>query len=158
MGWFCLCGKPAKEQERPLGTKGEMVVKKEERKDAKEQEVREREANIVEADPKQSLAVAFTYEELVDATHNFRADRLLDEGGFGKVYKGRLKKTNQVVAIKRLDPYRLQGTDEFLVEVRTLSFADHPNLVKLISYCAEGDQRLLVYEYMPYGVPGSAFA
>ncbi|GAB4824294.1 Probable serine/threonine-protein kinase pbl5 [Ancistrocladus abbreviatus] len=161
MGSFCCCGdsnkskksenqkEPAKEQERPPGTEEEVVVKKEERTDAKEQEVRE--ASIVEGDSKRSMAVEFTYEELVDATDNFRADRLLGEGGFGKVYKGRLKKTNQVVAIKRLDPNGLQGTDEFLVEVRTLSLADHPNLVNLFGYCAEGDQRLLVYEYMPLG-------
>lgn len=37
------------------------------------------------------------------------------------------------------------------MEVLTLSLADHPNLVKLIGFCAEGDQRLLVYEYMPLG-------
>lgn len=40
---------------------------------------------------------------------------------------------------------------EFVVEVLTLSMADHPNLVKLIGYCAEAEQRLLVYEYMPLG-------
>lgn len=57
----------------------------------------------------------------------------------------------QVVAIKRLDRNGLQGIREFVVEVLTLSLADHPNLVKLIGYCAEGDQRLLVYEYMPLG-------
>lgn len=55
------------------------------------------------------------------------------------------------MAIKQLDRNGLQGIREFLVEVLTLSFVDHPNLVKLIGYCAEGDQRLLVYEYMPLG-------
>ena len=57
----------------------------------------------------------------------------------------------QVVAIKQLDRNGLQGIREFVVEVLTLSLADHPNLVKLIGFCAEGDQRLLVYEYMPLG-------
>lgn len=57
----------------------------------------------------------------------------------------------QVVAIKQLDPHGLQGIREFVVEVLTLSLADHPNLVKLIGFCAEGEQRLLVYEYMPLG-------
>lgn len=59
--------------------------------------------------------------------------------------------TLQIVAIKQLDPDGLQGIREFVVEVLTLSMADHPNLVKLIGYCAEGEQRLLVYEYMPLG-------
>lgn len=55
------------------------------------------------------------------------------------------------MAIKQLDRNGLQGIREFVVEVLTLSLADHPNLVKLIGFCAEGDQRLLVYEYMPLG-------
>lgn len=57
----------------------------------------------------------------------------------------------QVVAIKQLDRNGVQGIREFVVEVLTLGQADHPNLVKLLGYCAEGDQRLLVYEYMPLG-------
>lgn len=57
----------------------------------------------------------------------------------------------QTVAIKQLDRSGLQGTKEFIVEVAMLSLVDHPNLVKLIGYCAERDQRLLVYEYMPLG-------
>lgn len=44
-----------------------------------------------------------------------------------------------------------QGDKEFLVEVLMLSLLHHENLVHLIGYCAEGDQRLLVYEYMPLG-------
>lgn len=55
----------------------------------------------------------------------------------------------QEVAIKQLDPNGLQGTKEFIVEVTMLSMVDHPNLVKLIGFCTERDQKLLVYEYMP---------
>ncbi|GLU11719.1 hypothetical protein SLE2022_284440 [Rubroshorea leprosula] len=93
----------------------------------------------------------FSFKELMAATGNFRSDCFLGEGGFGKVYKGCLERINQVVAIKQLDHNGLQGIKEFVVEVETLSKADHPNLVKLIGYCAEGNQRLLVYEYMPLG-------
>lgn len=57
----------------------------------------------------------------------------------------------QVVAVKQLDRNGLQGNREFLVEVLMLSLLHHPNLVNLIGYCADGDQRLLVYEFMPFG-------
>ncbi|KAK6929249.1 Serine-threonine/tyrosine-protein kinase, catalytic domain [Dillenia turbinata] len=96
-------------------------------------------------------AQTFTFRELAAATKNFRADCLLGGGGFGRVYKGRLESTNQMVAIKQLDRNGLQGNREFLVEVLMLSLLHHPNLVNLIGYCADGDQRLLVYEYMPLG-------
>lgn len=56
---------------------------------------------------------------------------------------------HQVVAVKQLDRNGLQGNKEFLVEVLMLSLLHHDNLVNLIGYCADGDQRLLVYEYMP---------
>lgn len=93
----------------------------------------------------------FTFRELAAVTRNFRADYLVGEGGFGRVYKGRLENTCQVVAIKQLDHNGLQGNREFLVEVLMLSLLHHPNLVNLVGYCADGDQRLLVYEYMPLG-------
>ncbi|EPS73300.1 hypothetical protein M569_01455 [Genlisea aurea] len=96
-------------------------------------------------------AHTFTFRELATATKNFRADCLLGEGGFGRVYKGKLETTNQVVAIKQLDRNGLQGNREFLVEVLMLSLLHHPNLVNLIGYCADGDQRLLVYEFMSLG-------
>lgn len=96
-------------------------------------------------------AQTFSFRELAVATKNFKADCLLGEGGFGRVYKGKLMSTNQMVAIKQLDHNGLQGNREFLVEVLMLRLLHHPNLVNLIGYCAEGDQRLLVYEYMPLG-------
>ncbi|KAG6518094.1 hypothetical protein ZIOFF_021496 [Zingiber officinale] len=95
-------------------------------------------------------AQTFTFRELAAATENFRQDCLLGEGGFGRVYKGRLE-TGQVVAVKQLDRNGLQGNREFLVEVLMLSLVHHDNLVNLIGYCADGDQRLLVYEFMPLG-------
>lgn len=96
-------------------------------------------------------AQTFTLRELAVATKNFRPDCLIGEGGFGRVYKGRLESTAQVVAVKQLDRNGLQGNREFLVEVLMLSLLHHPNLVNLIGYCADGDQRLLVYEYMAFG-------
>ncbi|XP_056855398.1 probable serine/threonine-protein kinase PBL25 [Raphanus sativus] len=96
-------------------------------------------------------AQSFSFRELATATNNFRLENLIGEGGFGRVYKGKLDKTGQVVAVKQLDRNGLQGQKEFLVEVLMLSLLHHSNLVNLIGYCADGDQRLLVYEYMPLG-------
>ncbi|KAI3449882.1 hypothetical protein Pfo_006547 [Paulownia fortunei] len=95
-------------------------------------------------------AQTFTFRELASATKNFRQEYMLGEGGFGRVYKGRLN-TDQMVAVKQLDRNGLQGNREFLVEVLMLSLLHHENLVNLIGYCADGEQRLLVYEYMPLG-------
>ncbi|OVA09618.1 Protein kinase domain [Macleaya cordata] len=97
-------------------------------------------------------AQTFTFRELAAATKNFRPESLLGEGGFGRVYRGHLESTGQqAVAVKQLDKDGLQGNREFLVEVLMLSLLHHPNLVNLIGYCADGDQRLLVYEFMPLG-------
>ncbi|KAG4984779.1 hypothetical protein JHK87_029528 [Glycine soja] len=99
----------------------------------------------------QIAAQIFTFRELAAATKNFMPQSFLGEGGFGRVYKGLLETTGQVVAVKQLDRDGLQGNREFLVEVLMLSLLHHPNLVNLIGYCADGDQRLLVYEFMPLG-------
>ncbi|KAM7487094.1 hypothetical protein LguiB_024578 [Lonicera macranthoides] len=99
----------------------------------------------------QIAAQTFTFRELAAATNNFRPESFIGEGGFGRVYKGRLQSTGQVVAVKQLDRDGLQGNREFLVEVLMLSLLHHPNLVSLIGYCADGDQRLLVYEFMSMG-------
>ncbi|KGN55809.1 probable serine/threonine-protein kinase PBL19 isoform X2 [Cucumis sativus] len=82
----------------------------------------------------------------------------IGEGGFGSVYKGRIKPITPngepvVVAIKKLNQHSLQGHKEWLAEVQFLSVVSHPNLVKLLGYAAEngerGIQRLLVYEFLP---------
>lgn len=99
----------------------------------------------------------FTYDEMRLATKHFRPNLILGEGGFGIVYKGVIDenvrpgyKTTQV-AIKELNPEGFQGDREWLAEVNYLGQFSHPNLVKLIGYCCEGEHRLLVYEYMASG-------
>ncbi|GAB4839970.1 Probable serine/threonine-protein kinase pbl3 [Ancistrocladus abbreviatus] len=103
---------------------------------------------------------AFTFTELKNATKNFRPDSLLGEGGFGYVYKGWIDEqtltptksgSGMVVAVKKLKPEGFQGHQEWLTEVKYLSQLHHPNLVKLIGYCLDGDNQLLVYEFMPKG-------
>ncbi|KAJ6736526.1 hypothetical protein OIU85_018688 [Salix viminalis] len=95
-------------------------------------------------------ARSFTFRELAAATRNFKEDNLIGEGGFGRVYKGQLE-TGELVAVKQLNQDGLQGNREFIVEVLMLSLLHHSNLVTLVGYCTSGDQRLLVYEYMPMG-------
>ncbi|XP_039047149.1 probable serine/threonine-protein kinase PBL25 [Hibiscus syriacus] len=94
---------------------------------------------------------AFNFRELASATKNFRQECLLGEGSLGKVYKGTIPATGQEVAVKQLDRNAMEGGNEFFVEVGQLSLLQHPNLVGLVGYCADGDQRLLVYEFMPGG-------
>ncbi|XP_074558148.1 putative serine/threonine-protein kinase PBL28 [Curcuma longa] len=95
----------------------------------------------------------FTLKEMEDATCMFSEENLLGKGGFGRVYKGTLK-NGEIVAIKKMDlpPCKqADGEREFRVEVDILSRLEHPNLVTLIGYCADGRDRFLVYEYMPNG-------
>ncbi|XP_020589185.1 probable serine/threonine-protein kinase PBL19 isoform X2 [Phalaenopsis equestris] len=100
----------------------------------------------------------FSFEELKAATRNFSRSLMLGEGGFGCVYRGVVKGHEDPhmtieIAVKQLSRKGLQGHKEWLTEVNVLGVVEHPNLVRLLGYCAEDDergiQRLLVYEYMP---------
>ncbi|CAN1258012.1 Cold-responsive protein kinase 1 [Linum perenne] len=93
---------------------------------------------------------AFTFKELDMATNRFDASNRIGEGGFGSVYKGRLK-DGRVVAIKVLSAGSRQGDREFMSELATLSNITHHNLVHLLGGCVDGPRRLLVYDYMENG-------
>ncbi|XP_047330368.1 probable serine/threonine-protein kinase PBL12 [Impatiens glandulifera] len=105
----------------------------------------------------------FTLAELEKITQDFSPQNYLGEGGFGPVHKGFLPehhhfimikhglKPQQPVAVKLLDLEGTQGHKEWLAEIIFLGQLKHPHLVKLIGYCWEDEQRLLVYEYMPGG-------
>ncbi|XP_058187702.1 receptor-like protein kinase FERONIA isoform X2 [Rhododendron vialii] len=96
----------------------------------------------------------FTFSELRTATKSFRNDRVLGEGGFGRVYKGLLDEKNRsglVFAVKKMEPEGVQGFKEWQSEVDFLGRFSHPNLVKLLGYCREENELLLVYEFMPKG-------
>ncbi|XP_072089905.1 probable serine/threonine-protein kinase PBL2 isoform X4 [Arachis hypogaea] len=103
---------------------------------------------------------SFSFNDLKEATKNFRRENLIGEGGFGRVFKGWIDGNNYaptkpgsgiVVAIKSLKPESFQGHKEWLAEVSYLGQLHHENLVKLIGYCLEGKNRLLVYEFMQKG-------
>ncbi|KAL3741647.1 hypothetical protein ACJRO7_017156 [Eucalyptus globulus] len=93
----------------------------------------------------------FTYKELVTATNNFTVERLLGEGGFGRVYEGYLTNVNANVAIKKINPGSRQGIKEYAAEVMTISWLRHRNLVQLIGWCHEKKELLLIYEFMSNG-------
>ncbi|WVY93119.1 hypothetical protein V8G54_032207 [Vigna mungo] len=93
----------------------------------------------------------FTYAQLLEATNNFSSDCLIGEGGFGNVYKGYMKSVEQTVAVKVLNRDGAQGTREFFAEILMLSMVQHPNLVRLIGYCADDHYRILVYEFLGNG-------
>ncbi|WOK92954.1 receptor-like protein kinase BRI1-like 3 [Canna indica] len=91
-----------------------------------------------------------TFAHLLEATNGFSADSLIGSGGFGEVYKARLK-DGSVVAIKKLIHVTGQGDREFTAEMETIGKIKHRNLVPLLGYCKIGEERLLVYEYMKFG-------
>ncbi|KAM7522188.1 hypothetical protein LguiA_012090 [Lonicera macranthoides] len=103
----------------------------------------------------------FTFAELKSATRGFNRALMIGEGGFGSVYRGVVRVSDddddddgdkKDVAIKQLNRNGFQGHKEWINEVSFLGVVKHPNLVKLVGYCAEDDergiQRLLVYELM----------
>ncbi|XP_047971060.1 putative receptor-like protein kinase At5g39000 isoform X1 [Salvia hispanica] len=97
----------------------------------------------------------FSLTELKVATHNFRNDLVLGDGGFGTVYKGWLVDRDNaettIIAVKKLGSESMQGFYEWQSEVSILGKLSHPNLVKLLGYCHEGMELLLVYEFMAKG-------
>ncbi|KAK8587839.1 hypothetical protein V6N12_022312 [Hibiscus sabdariffa] len=119
----------------------------------------------------------FSFSELRKATRNFNRGLQIEEGGFGRVYKGTIKSADGkgeplVVAIKKLNVDRIQelelfscsfhaavssyllvqGRHGWLAEIKILRVLEHPNVIKLIGHCAvdgeRGIQHLLMYEFM----------
>ncbi|KAF8018357.1 hypothetical protein BT93_H3291 [Corymbia citriodora subsp. variegata] len=90
----------------------------------------------------------YDFASIAVATNHFSQTNKLGAGGFGSVYKGTLS-TGQEVAVKRLSKYSGQGPDEFMNEVILIARLQHRNLVGLVGCCIEGEERMLIYEYMP---------
>ncbi|KAM2366549.1 hypothetical protein ACFX1X_005222 [Malus domestica] len=82
------------------------------------------------------------------ATNNFCEENKLGKGGFGTVYKGSLPGLPQI-AVKRLSRRSTQGLEEFKNEISLIAKLQHRNLVRLLGCCIEGEEKMLVYEYMP---------
>ncbi|CAA7401062.1 unnamed protein product [Spirodela intermedia] len=90
----------------------------------------------------------FTYAELKAMTRNFSKE--IGNGGFGSVYRGVLEDGRTAVAVKRLEGVT-QGEAEFWAEVAVIGRINHINLVRVWGFCAEGKNRLLIYEYLENG-------
>ncbi|KAL0873668.1 hypothetical protein Bca101_023373 [Brassica carinata] len=90
----------------------------------------------------------FCLNVIVKATNDFSRENELGRGGFGPVYKGVLE-DGQEIAVKRLSGKSGQGVDEFKNEIILIAKLQHRNLVRLLGCCFEGEEKMLVYEYMP---------
>ncbi|KAH9651208.1 Receptor-like serine/threonine-protein kinase SD1-8 [Citrus sinensis] len=90
----------------------------------------------------------FELATIANATNNFSINNKLGEGGFGPVYKGTLV-DGQEIAVKRLSKISEQGLKELKNEVILFSKLQHRNLVKLLGCCIQGEEKLLIYEFMP---------
>ncbi|CAI9773319.1 unnamed protein product [Fraxinus pennsylvanica] len=82
------------------------------------------------------------------ATNNFSLDNKIGEGGFGAVYKGTFP-NGQEIAVKRLSKSSGQGAKEFKNEVVLVAKLQHRNLARLLGFCLEGEEKILVYEFVP---------
>ncbi|WZZ13364.1 hypothetical protein YC2023_106453 [Brassica napus] len=100
--------------------------------------------------PQLTGAKAFTFEELRKCTDNFSEANDVGGGGYGKVYKGILP-SGKLLAIKRAQQGSSQGELEFKTEIELLSRVHHKNVVKLLGFCFDRSEQMLVYEYIPNG-------
>nr|XP_027060771.1 cysteine-rich receptor-like protein kinase 10 [Coffea arabica] len=101
---------------------------------------------VAEISMAESLQYSLT--EIQIATNNFSVDNKIGEGGFGRVYKGVLG-NGQEVAVKRLSRSSGQGAEEFKNEILVVAKLQHRNLVRLLGFCLEGEERILIYEFVP---------
>ncbi|KAG2675054.1 hypothetical protein I3760_13G166400 [Carya illinoinensis] len=92
----------------------------------------------------------FTYKELEEATDGFKEE--LGRGAFGVVYKGEIKMgSNVLMAVKKINSVFQENEKEFNAEVNIIGKTHHKNLVRLLGFCDEERQRLLVYEFLSNG-------
>nr|XP_018682775.1 PREDICTED: G-type lectin S-receptor-like serine/threonine-protein kinase At4g27290 isoform X2 [Musa acuminata subsp. malaccensis] len=96
---------------------------------------------------KGSDSSSFSFKSVSAATDHFSDSNKLGEGGFGRVYRGLLE--GQQVAVKRLARTSGQGIEEFQNEITLIANLQHKNVVRLLGYCIEKEENILIYEYMP---------
>ncbi|KAL3345499.1 hypothetical protein AABB24_024459 [Solanum stoloniferum] len=104
--------------------------------------------SIRDDDTSSAESLKYDFSTIRAATDNFSNDNKLGQGGFGPVYKGKLP-NGQEVAVKRLAANSGQGDLEFKNEVLLVARLEHRNLVRLLGFCFDGTERLLIYEFVP---------
>ncbi|XP_071741969.1 uncharacterized protein [Rutidosis leptorrhynchoides] len=92
-----------------------------------------------------------SYEDIKLATENFDDKNCVGEGGFGKVYKGKLPQSDNTIVAKQLDTRGGQGDKQFQNELQILFKYKHGNIISIVGYCDEKDAKIIVYEYAPRG-------
>ncbi|KAJ9168975.1 hypothetical protein P3X46_020447 [Hevea brasiliensis] len=107
-------------------------------------------ANEVEDSSKHPDLAFLSLSTILVATDNLSPAKKIGQGGFGSVYKGQLR-NGQDIAVKRLSKNSGQGIEEFKNEVMLIAKLQHRNLVKLLGCCIQGEERILIYEYLPNG-------
>ncbi|CAN6363449.1 unnamed protein product [Urochloa humidicola] len=110
--------------------------------------VKEEDEGLVWAVGMSSEFTVYDFLQVLEATNNFSEENKLGQGGFGPVYKGRFHDGLEI-AVKRLASHSGQGFREFKNEIELIAKLQHTNLVRLLGCSSEGDERLLIYEYMP---------
>ncbi|XVE76402.1 hypothetical protein DITRI_Ditri12bG0169900 [Diplodiscus trichospermus] len=93
----------------------------------------------------------YSYQELKQATNVFSDKNLLGRGGFGRVYKGKLRSSETEVAVKRVSHESKHGLRQFLSEIASIGRLRHRNLVQLLGWCRRRDDLLLVYDFLANG-------
>ncbi|CAM8996329.1 unnamed protein product [Rhodiola kirilowii] len=93
-------------------------------------------------------SLQFSFDTIQAATNSFSQENKIGEGGFGDVYLGMLSNGTQIAA-KRLSECSRQGATEFKNEILLIAKLQHRNLVRLLGFCLEGPERILIYEFLP---------
>ncbi|XP_047313046.1 cysteine-rich receptor-like protein kinase 25 [Impatiens glandulifera] len=99
-------------------------------------------------DTSSTETMQYEFKTIQEATDDFSDANRLGHGGFGVVYKGRLSNGKEI-AVKRLAEGSEQGKTEFKNEIVLMSRLNHRNLTKLLGFCLQGKERLIVYEFLP---------
>ncbi|RYQ93823.1 hypothetical protein Ahy_B09g100056 isoform A [Arachis hypogaea] len=102
----------------------------------------------VRPDMSASESLEFDLDTIQFATNNFSQGSRIGKGGYGEVYKGILP-SGEEIAVKRLSRNSGQGVEEFKNEVLLIAKLQHRNLVRLMGFCLEDQESILIYEYVP---------
>ncbi|XP_062183080.1 G-type lectin S-receptor-like serine/threonine-protein kinase At1g11330 isoform X2 [Phragmites australis] len=110
--------------------------------------VQEAGALVWELEGRSSEFTFYDFSQVLESTNNFSEENKLGQGGFGPVYKGRFPDGLEI-AVKRLASHSGQGFTEFKNEIQLIAKLQHTNLVRLLGCCSQGEEKTLIYEYLP---------